>query len=114
MVGLRGVRVGRARDGEEDCDEEEHAPAEHLVGGEIWAERSDREHARVSVPTAERARATSYGVGIRQKRAAVLRRGPCGMRYLIVNGRSFAINQHNVLVKITKSLSKIHRKLCNN
>lgn len=63
MVGLRGVRVGRARDGEEDCDEEEHAPAEHLVGGEIWAERSDREHARVSVPTAERARATSYGGG---------------------------------------------------
>lgn len=66
MVGLRGVRVGRARDGEEDCDEEEHAPAEHLVGGEIWAERSDREHARVSVPTAERARATSYGGGRHQ------------------------------------------------
>jgi hypothetical protein len=84
------------------------------------AERSGRSEATASMRASqcrlpnEHELPHTEEVGIRQKRAAVLRRGPCGMRYLIVNGRSFAINQHNVLVKITKSLSKIHRKLCNN
>lgn len=43
VVGLRGVREGRACDGEEEEEVdgrlEEHAAAEHLVGGEICAVR---------------------------------------------------------------------------
>jgi hypothetical protein len=43
VVGLGGIRVRWARDGEEDSRQEEHAAAEHLVGGEIWAEGGGRE-----------------------------------------------------------------------
>ena len=48
MVGLGCIRVGKARDGEEDGRQEEHAAAEHLVGGEIWAEGGGRGRSGVS------------------------------------------------------------------